>query len=63
MYLFTDSGGGCFPSSARVNLPNGKVISMSELQIGDKVQTGIIINKEVYILLHCRRYARKWSLD
>ena len=30
----------CFPSEARVSLENGKSVSMSELQIGDKVQTG-----------------------
>ena len=33
-------GGGCFPSVSRVQLKNGKSISMSELKIGDKVQTG-----------------------
>ena len=32
--------GGCFPSTARVTLKNGKSITMSELQTGDKVQTG-----------------------
>ena len=30
----------CFPSSARVILENGKSVTMSELQIGDRVQTG-----------------------
>ena len=30
----------CFPSTAKVNLQNGKTLTMSELQIGDKVQTG-----------------------
>ena len=31
----------CFPSTATVNLENGKTVTMSELQLGDKVQTGI----------------------
>ena len=30
----------CFPAAARVSLENGKHIKMSELQIGDRVQTG-----------------------
>ena len=30
----------CFPSSARVSLHNGKLVTMSELQLGDLVQTG-----------------------
>ena len=33
----------CFPATARLTLENGKSITMSELQIGDKVQTGINI--------------------
>ena len=33
----------CFPSSARVLLENGKSVTMSELQIGDRVQTGMNI--------------------
>ena len=32
---------GCFPSTARVHLENGKVVTMSELQVGDRVQTGM----------------------
>ena len=31
----------CFPGIARLNLENGKSITMSELQVGDRVQTGI----------------------
>ena len=30
----------CFPSVSRVKLENGKFKPMSELQMGDKVQTG-----------------------
>ena len=36
----SEGGGGCFPSSARVTLENGKLVAMSELQTGHKVQTG-----------------------
>ena len=39
LYL-TGGGGGCFPSSARLQLENGKSVTMSELQVGDQVQTG-----------------------
>ena len=35
----------CFPSSARISLENGKKVTMSELQIGDRVQTGKITRK------------------
>ena len=31
----------CFPDKSTVNLSTGKTVKMSELQIGDKVQTGI----------------------
>ena len=34
-------GWQCFPSSANVLLESGKSVKMSELQIGDLVQTGI----------------------
>ena len=33
----------CFPSASKVTLENGKLVTMSELKTGDKVQTG---NKE-----------------
>ena len=33
----------CFPSAGKVNLENGKVVMISELQVGDKVQTGMTI--------------------
>ena len=36
-----DSGGGCFPSVGKVVIENGKSVTMSELQKGDRVQTGI----------------------
>ena len=36
---------GCFPSVARVSLENGKSVSMSELQKGDRVQTGRSLNE------------------
>ena len=34
-------GDGCFPSAARVKLDNGKSVRMSELQVGDLIQTGL----------------------
>ena len=34
------NGDGCFPSTGRVNLKNGKSVTMSELNVGDQVQTG-----------------------
>ena len=33
----------CFPASARLTLENGDSVTMSELQTGDRVQTGINI--------------------
>ena len=30
----------CFPSAARVTLENGQSVTMSQLQVGDRVQTG-----------------------
>ena len=34
-------GGGCFPSSGKIMLENGTMVTMSDLQIGYKVQTGM----------------------
>ena len=42
-------GGGCFPSTAIVNLHSGKMVTMSELQKEDQVRTGTLY-KEEYIL-------------
>ena len=39
-YPLPSDKGGCFPSMAKVNLENGKTVTMSELQIGDHVQAG-----------------------
>ena len=36
---------GCFPSTAKVKVANGKTVSMTDLQIGDQVQTG----KDIWI--------------
>ena len=36
-----DCDENCFPSAANVLLENGKTITMSELQTGDRVQTGM----------------------
>ena len=38
--LSESSGGSCFLSLAKVKVKNGKSVTMSELQIGDQVQTG-----------------------
>ena len=40
-YYIEGGGGGCFPAVAEVKLKNGKSVPMSELEIGDQVQTGI----------------------
>ena len=42
------SSGSCFPTTARVNLEGGKSVTMSELQIGDRVQTG----KDIKLILN-----------
>ena len=43
----------CFPSMAKVKLKNGKTVTMSELEIGDRVQTGITIKMfQIYIIIH-----------
>ena len=31
---------GCFPAASKVSLENGKSVTMSELQVADKVKTG-----------------------
>ena len=35
------NNGDCFPSMAKIKLEDGTLITMSQLQIGDNVQTGI----------------------
>ena len=35
-----DAEPGCFPSEARVSLENGKILTMNDLHVGDKVQAG-----------------------
>ena len=40
MVILEGGGGGCFPSNSKVTLQDGKSVRMSELQLGDKVQTG-----------------------
>ena len=37
---YVDRTPECFPAAARVFLENGKMVKISELQIGDRVQTG-----------------------
>ena len=43
------SGGGCFPSTATVSLENRKQITMSNLQVGDRVRTGKGFNVTIYL--------------
>ena len=45
-FAFTE-GKSCFPSMSKIKLENGKIIPMSELQTGDRVQTG----KYIYIYI------------
>ena len=33
----------CFPSMAKLKLENGNLVTMSELQLGNKVQIGIVL--------------------
>ena len=47
----SDSGGGCFPSTATVQLQNGKMVKMSELQIDDQVKTGTLHKHECILTL------------
>ena len=42
--------GSCFPSSATVSLENGKSVTMSQLQIGDQVQTGT--DSQIYLIMY-----------
>ena len=49
--FFFEAGRSCFPSTATVKVENGKSLAMSELQIGDKVQTGISIKKFILFLI------------
>ena len=46
----SSSSSGCFPSTAQVILESGKSVAMSELQIGDKVQTGMKHKSVSYFL-------------
>ena len=34
--------GTCFPSTAKLRLQDGRSVAMSELQVGDRVQTGLL---------------------
>ena len=45
------SGGGCFPSASKVKLKNGKSVMMSELQIGDQVQTGTVAGFLISVII------------
>ena len=49
----------CFPSTAKVKLVNGKLVTMSELQIGDKVQIGM---STLFIIFFCRQKFWYWKI-
>ena len=40
MLVVVEKDSSCFPSVATVKFENGKSVTMSELQIGNKVKTG-----------------------
>ena len=39
----------CFPSTSKVNLDSGESVTMSELQLGDRVKIGL---KKLILMLH-----------
>ena len=49
--LFNLSETGCFPNFAKVKIKNGNSVRMSDLKIGERVQTGKNINKDWLINL------------
>ena len=48
--LYFSDQAACFPSTVKVNLKHGKVVKMSELKIGDQIQTGSNIEEYHFIL-------------
>ena len=38
--IFVTKSSACFPSSAKVPLENGRSVSIDELHVGDRIQTG-----------------------
>ena len=51
----------CFPSTARASLENGRSVTMAELQIGDKVQTGRdLANVLVTNAIKCEQIRREY---
>ena len=58
-----DSPDSCFPSHAKVNLENGKSLTMSELQVGDKIKTGFhILCIYLFILFIAKMYCKTWHV-
>ena len=53
----------CFPSFAKVNIENGKVITMSDLQLGDRVETGMGICQPIFVLPEVFGKESKQKLD
>ena len=50
MLIFTFQIKPVFPSTAKVNLKHEKVVTMSELKIGDQIQTGSNTEEYNFIL-------------
>ena len=48
---------GCFPASATLRLENGNLVRMSELQVGDRVQTGT----SLYCILSFSNFNFWWT--
>ena len=48
----------CFPSQTKIKLENGEIVTMSELQEGDKVQTG----NKTFPVLGCSGLSKKFNV-
>ena len=53
----------CFPSFAKVGIENGKVIAMSDLQLGDRIETGMGICQPIFVLPEVFGKESKLKLD
>ena len=62
-YLCCECIDPCFPSTARASLENGRSVTMAELQIGDKVQTGKdITNVLLTNAIKCEQIRREYFI-
>ena len=51
----------CFPSFAKVYLESGKMIAVRDLQLGDKVQTGMDCGRDAFNLSSKITYQEIWK--